>query len=402
MTAFSATPGASSPAVRARLACSAVFLLNGFGCATWASRIPDIQRQHGLTEARLGWALLCIAAGALVGIPAAGRALARLPSRVVCGLFGALFIASLCGLALVPGVWLLVAALVVFGFGNGGLDVAMNAQAVEIERTYGRPIMSGFHALWSTGGLTGALCAGWLVGCGLPHPTHLFVTGLVLALGILPATFLMLSSPPAEPSPEVKAASAKPRPLGPTLRLGQIGLIAFCALVAEGAVADWSTLYLRKALGTSAGFAVYGYAAFQAAMASMRFAGDRVTALRGPVWVVRTGGVVAAAGFGVALLVGAPWAALLGFGCIGLGMATVFPVVMSAAGRLRDLPSGSAIALVAGFAYTGFLAGPPIIGFLAERTGFAVALGTVVVATVIIALLAPAAREEQASPARAR
>jgi MFS family permease len=178
----------------------------------------------------------------------------------------------------------------------------------------------------------------------------------------------------------------------PPRRLWLLGLVAFAGLQVEGATGDWSAVYLRDELGAGAGMAALGFTAFSVAMTAGRLAGDRVVAARGNLWVVRAGGTLAAAGFGLALLAAAPAAAIAGCVCLGLGMAGVVPVVFRAAGSTPGVAPGVALAATSTTGYFGFLVGPPVIGGLAELTGLPVALGYVVALSALVALLAPAAR----------
>jgi MFS family permease len=368
----------------ARISCGIVFFLNGFGLANWAARIPDLRRQHGLSEAELGFALLFIALGSLIGIPLAGRLVGRYGSRMIALGFGVVFAIAL---AFLPGPSTslgLLATLLVFGISNGGLDVAMNAQAIIIERAYSRPILSGFHALWSVGGLSGASLAGVVAAHGIPYSQHLLWIGLVLSVWFVIMPRLMLTG-------DAERASSRKLGLKLTRPLLLLGIVAFCGLVAEGSVADWSAVYLHDTLKTGPGFAALGFAAFQCSMATVRFFGDGFRARFGEGNVVRASGTFVAIGLGTALAIGQPIATIVGFAVVGVGAASIFPVAMSAAGRVQGVSRGSAIAWLTTFGYTGFLAGPPIIGLLAQSFSLRVALCTVVLAGVVIAMLSSAA-----------
>ncbi len=369
----------------ARISCGTIFFLNGFGIANWAARIPDIRQQHGLSEAELGFALLFIAIGSLIGIPLAGRLVGRHGSRIVTLGFGVVFALTLAVLPLSGTAFGLLAMLLLFGISNGGLDVAMNAQAITVERAYSRPILSGFHALWSVGGLSGASLASLIAAHGISHFQHLFWIGLGLSVWFLALPLLMLTG-------DAEGTSSRKSRLKPTRALLMLGIVAFCGLVAEGAVADWSAVYLRDTLKTGPGFAAFGYAAFQFTMAGVRFFGDGFRARFGEANVVRVSGSFLAIGLGAALVIGQPIATIIGFACVGAGAASIFPVAMSAAGRIEAVSRGSAIAWVTSFGYTGFLAGPPIIGLLAQSFSLRIALCTVVLAGLVIAALSSAAR----------
>jgi predicted MFS family arabinose efflux permease len=366
---------------RARAAVSALFFLNGAGMANWVVRIPALQDRLHLGAAALGIALLGVAVGALVAMPLTGRVVARHGSRPVARAAALAFACALALPALATSLTLLTLALVVLGAANGALDVAMNSQAATVERHYGRPIMASFHALFSLGGLTGAAIGGSVAAHGIGPMPHLAVVAFGAGVAALWATRGMLPA-------NADAAPGSPSFARPTRVLLVLGVIAFCVLFGEGAMADWSAVYLRNVVGAGPGLAAAGYAAFSLAMAAGRSVGDALTIRLGPTRLVRAGGAVAALGLSCALLVAQPWAAIVGFGAVGAGLSTVFPTLLATAGRLQGQTSGTAIAAVSTFGYTGFLAGPPIIGFVAEAFTIRGGLAVVVLASLLIVILA--------------
>jgi MFS family permease len=364
----------------ARLAVLAIFFLSGFGFGNWAVRIPAVQERLGLGEGLLGLALLGMAVGSLVSMPLAGGLISRLGSRRVVGATALAYSLMLPLLAVAPNLASLVAALVLVGAATGSLDVSMNAQAVAVEKGTGRPIMSSFHAAFSLGGLAGAAAGGAVAAWGVGVAPHLTgVAGVSLAAFVL-AYRLML------PAGADKREKGEPAFARPTRALAGLGVISFCVLLGEGAMADWSAVYLSGTLGTGPGFAAAGFAAFSATMVAGRLLGDRLIARFGSVALVRAGGAVSAVGLGVSLAVAHPVAALVGFGCAGLGFSIVFPAALSAAGRAQS--AGPAIAAVVTAGYFGFLVGPPSIGFVAEAVGLGGALFIVVALSAAILLLA--------------
>jgi MFS family permease len=366
----------------ARMAVLGIFFLNGFGFGSWAVRIPAVQEKLDLGEGLLGLALLGIAAGSLVSMPLAGGLVSRLGSRPVVGATGLGFFLALPLLAWSPSLALLVPALAFAGASGGSLDVSMNAHAVAVEKGQGRPIMSSFHAAFSLGGLAGAAVGGAVAAWGVGVAPHLAgVSALSLAAFAL-AYLRML------PADEDRGESGGPAFARPTRALAGLGVISFCVLLGEGAMADWSAVYLKGTLGTGPGFAAAGFAAFSAAMVAGRLLGDRVTARFGPVVLVRAGAAISAAGLGISLAVAHPAAALVGFACAGLGFSIIFPTALSAAGRTQDSATGPAIAAVATAGYFGFLVGPPSIGFVAEGVGLGGALFIVVALSAAIVVLA--------------
>ncbi|WP_224248541.1 MFS transporter [Hyalangium gracile] len=366
----------SGPA--ARIAVSAIFFMNGFAFASWVPHIPTVQTRLGLSAGQLGLALLGVAAGALVAMPVAGALVARWGSRGVT-LASALLFCPLVALPVhAPGLPWLAAALLLLGAVNGALDVAMNAHAVTVERRLGRTVMSSFHGLFSLGGLVGSGSSILLLAWGLTPEAHMAGAGAVGLLATLPASRLLLPG-----SADVGGnAHAFALPRGPVLWLG---LVSFFVLMTEGAMADWSAVYLRHSLHSEAVMAGAGYAVFSMAMATGRLTGDRLVTTLGPERLVRAGGVLAALGLGAALLLHHPVAALVGFGCVGLGLSNLIPVLFSAAGRQRGSAAGVAIAAVSTTGYGGFLAGPPLVGFLADSIGLPGALALLVPALAIVA-----------------
>jgi MFS family permease len=367
----------------ARAAVLAVFFTNGVVIGTWVVRIPAIKERLGLGEGLLGVALLGAAVGALVAMPVVGALVSRFGSRRVVGISALTLSVVLLTPGLASSLLVLMLAVVMLGAANGGLDVAMNAQAVAVERGYGRPIMSSFHAAWSFGGLGGAALGGLLASMGVGPLPHFAAVAVLAAIAFAVAYGALLPSR-ADASEEGTPAFARP-----TRALLGLGIISFCVLLGEGAMGDWSAVYLDDTLRTGPGFAAAGYAAFSLSMAFGRLFGDRFTELLGPVTLVRVCGTIAAVGLGLALAAAQPLVALVGFVCAGAGFSIVFPTALSAAGRTAG-PTGPALAAVTTAAYTGFLVGPPFIGFLAELTGLGYALYLVVALSTAVIFLAGA------------
>ncbi len=376
----------------ARWAITGLFFINGLLFATWVSRIPVVQVARGLNNGTLGLALLAIAMGALIAMPATGWCLGRFGSRRVTQVAALLYAASLPLLAFAPGMVAFVAALFCFGVSHGSCDVAMNAQAIEIERRYQRSIMSSFHAFFSLGGLAGAALGGLLAARQLPVPVQFVGTSLVVAvaLAIWTLPWLLSASTQADRKEPRETAPGFKRPSGILVALGTV---AICVMMGEGAMADWSAIYLRRVLNSSDGIAALGYAAFSVAMAVGRLSGDWVAATIGPVKVVRFGGLTAAAGLLLAIGGQHPALALLGFACVGIGFAAVVPLVFSAAGRVPGVAANVALSSVTTLGYLGFLIGPPLIGVVSQwlglRSGFAVVLGTSLLAATLASSVGP-------------
>lgn len=376
----------------ARLAVVIFFFLVGMLFATWATRIPAVKAGLALNSGELGLALLGTAVGELVAMNLAGYLAARFGSRSVTVIASLCFCVVLPLLALAPTLPLLVATLLLFGAAFGSVNVAMNTQGVAVERRYGRSIFNSFHASYSLGGLTGSLVGGLVAAQGiapLPHFLGISLIGIILTLAA--ARFLLPARADVQETGVVFAR--------PTRALLILGLVAFCVVLGEGAMADWSAVYLNTILRTGAGLAAAGYAAFSIVMAVGRGLGDRLTNRLGPKMMVRSGGLIAAGGLTLALVSNWVPLALLGFALVGAGFSVIFPLTVSAAGRIAKQASATAIATVATCGYVGFLVGPAVIGFTADSLSLRVSLGLVVVLSLCAALCARAVegdkREEQ-------
>jgi predicted MFS family arabinose efflux permease len=284
--------------------------------------------------------------------------------------------------ALAKNAWMLGAFLVVYGAAAGAMDVAMNTQAVDVERGYGRPVMVSFHALFSLGGMLGSLMGSAAAARNLAPAIHLTLAGgLMAAIAVFASRGLL---------PQADGPAGAARPLGGWWRpLLGLSAIAFCVLVGEGAMADWSAVYLNQL--TTAAFAPVGYAVFSLTMAGGRLAGDWLHGRLGAEATVRAGSALAAVGLAGALALGSVPAALIGFACVGLGYSSIFPIVCSVAGKRAGSNPQAGIAAVAGTGYLGFLVGPPFIGFLAQATSLRAALGAVAALSALTAALASVA-----------
>lgn len=364
----------------ARVSVATGFMLSGAGFASWVVRIPDAQRRLDLSEGTLGLTLLGMSAGGFIAMPLSAALIARYGSRRVALGASLCLAAGLMGPARAPTPVLLALTLLVLGAASSIMAVALNTQAAEVERRMARPIMAGLHALFSLGGLVGAGVGGLVADAGIGAGPHLAVTGLaiaVLALASAPHLLERDSEPAAAPS-------AGARPARPLLLLG---LVAFCVLFGEGAVADWSGVYLRDSAGAGPAQAAAGYAAFSLTMAIGRFAGDALTLRLGPARLVRLGGATAAAGIALAVTRREPWLAILGFGAVGAGLSSVFPTLVAAAGRIAGAQPSSSIAVVSSMGYAGLLAGPPLIGLVAEVLSLRAGMTCIGLAGLLIAAL---------------
>ena len=310
----------------ARLAVSVLFFVNGAVFAAWAANIPAVQAPFTWNRGRWAWCCWRSPPGRWRGCRCPGGWRPALGSRRVAVASSLVFCTTLPLLALAPDPASLALALCVFGAAGGATDVTMNAQASEVERLRGRPIISSFHALFSLGGLAGSGLVAVSAALGVAPLTHLGPTALLGFLAALAVSRGLL--PPTSRRPPRRRPLARP----PASLLG-LGALAFAVLLCEGAAADWSAVYLRNDLGAGPATAAAGFGAFSLAMAVGRLCGDRLVHRLGPVAVVRGSAALAAVGLGVGLLIGRPPAAVAGFACLGLGCSNVVPVLFSAAGR---------------------------------------------------------------------
>jgi MFS family permease len=370
-----------------RAAVAAAFLIHSTVSGTWAPRLPAIKESLGLSDGELGTALVGLAIGLVVGTRVAGAPIDRFGSRPVMRAGFPLLAATLLLPGLAESAVALFLALLVLGVASGALDVAMNAQGIEVERRLGRPILSGLHGLWSVGlGLGAGVAA--LAAAGDVEPlAHFAIVAAVLALaslvllrGLLPAHHHVRAAPGEEGDGPVSVRW--------TVALVLLGVIAFCSFVGEGSASDWSAVYMTQELGTSQALGAVAFAAFAVTMAMARFAADPLRAKLGNVTLVRGGSLIAAAGLGAALLIHEPAAGIAGFALLGLGLAPVVPIAFSAAGDLDPRATGRLVGRVATLGYVGSVAGPIMIGWLAEATSLRTSLGLVVLLALVIAAAA--------------
>jgi predicted MFS family arabinose efflux permease len=394
-------PVAGRPALRrARLGVALTFLVTGVVFGTWAARLPAIKQALDLGDGELGIAFMGLNAGAVVGLQLGGALVPRTGSRAALRVALPGYAAALAGPALAGDLATLTVALFTLAAVNSVVDVAMNTHGVVVERGYGRPVMSSFHAMYSLGGTGGAALGAAAAAGGLGRTPHfLVVAAACIAVSVLAAGRLLPSRADAAGQAERRRTGLVAALTGGwSGRVVALGALGFCLLLAEGSAYDWAAVYLRDGVGATAGIAAAGVAVFSAAMTAGRLAGDRVAARLGPVTAFRSAALLAGVGFGAALLAGTPAAGLAGLGLFGAGLSLTFPLAISAAGRL-DGAAAVAVARVSTLGYLGAFAGPGLIGALAGPLGLPAALGVpaVLVAGAALAarLVAPAAGRDR-------
>lgn len=341
------------------------FFIAGFGMAAWAPLVPFVKERSGIQEGGLGLLLLCLGAGSIVAMPLAGILSSRVGCRLVLILSVLVACATLPMLAEVSSLFWLGLALFFFGAGIGSLDCAMNIQAIILERSSGRTMMSGFHGLFSLGGVAGAGGVSGLLSMGMsPWNATLTVVAIIVVLLALSAPYFLTYGG---------------RSGGPGFALARgvvlfIGVLCFILFLAEGAVLDWSAVFLADVRGMSPAQAGFGYAAFAAAMTVGRLTGDRFVRRVGPRVTVIGGSLVAAAGLTLATLVPSWPVALLGYALMGAGCSNIVPVLFSLAGKQDEMPESIAVPAITTMGYAGVLLGPAFIGFVAHAANLATAL----------------------------
>ncbi|MGW3497354.1 MFS transporter [Streptomyces sp. NPDC001020] len=347
----------------ARLATFTYFVLNGTLMGMWIVQIPPVEHRVGISHAVLGGFLLLLAAGAFVGMRLTGPVVDRLGTRIVVPASAVLCSAALVLPGLATDAWTLAGALFVLGLGNGCLDVSMNAHAVQVEKAYGRPVMSAFHATFSVGGVLAALVGAATTSWGwAPAVTLGAAAALGIAIAVCAAPGLLPSA--TEPATEPEAEQGEPTSRTAASRIWILAALALMVMLCEGVANDWSVLHLRTVLGASAGTAAFAYGAFAAAMTIGRLLADRISARFGPAAILRYGAALSALGMTAAAL--SPWIplALSGWALFGAGLSGCVPQLFSAAGHADDGAAGANVSRVASLGYLGMLAGPAVIGWL--------------------------------------
>ena len=346
-----------------RFAVSLIFAINGMVFGTWASRIPAIVDFHDLSPGSLGLLIFLAGLSAVIAFSIFGRAADR---------YGAAFITKRATLLLIPltlmfiayanSIWMLVFAVIFFGAIHGGDDVAMNAWAAEVEREYTRPVMSSFHAMWSLGAGIGAGLGSLLAFYEVGFKNHFSLISIIIFVLALSAAFVHFESQ------KNKKEANSPFISIPKGSLLPVATITFFASLSEGAVADWSAIFLKSVASLNDGNAALGFTVFSVCMFSMRLLGDRISFILGPATAARYSGLVALTGSIILLVSDSFLLLLLGFGLIGLGIAVIIPLAFSRAGNDETISQGTAIASIATLGYGGMLLGPLFLGLIAEIT----------------------------------
>jgi MFS family permease len=341
-----------------RLAVGAMFFFQGLSFASWASRIPTIQQMLGLNEAALGAMLLALPMGLMVSLPFAGWLIAKVGSRKVVVSAALGYSAVLVSLGFAQNTLQLASALFVFGFFGNLLNIAINTQAVGVEALYKKSIMASFHGLWSLAGFSGAAVGTLMIGLEVMPAYHFMMVMALIWVGVAISSRYILRE-------DLNSDGNQPLFAKPDKSLVNLGIIAFCSMICEGAMFDWSGVYFKKVVLAEPAWLGAGYTAFMLTMALGRFVADGFTHRFGLKNTLKVSGLLTASGLLLAVLLPGLWTAILGFLLVGAGVSSVVPLVYSAAGRSKVLSPGVALAAVSTIGFLGFLIGPPLIGFVA-------------------------------------
>ena len=351
-------------------------LLFGFAIAAWAPLVPYAKARAGLDEGTLGLLLLCLGVGSIIAMPVAGILASRFGCRRVMTGGTMLICLALPLLATVSSTPLLIAALFMFGAGLGSVDSTANLQAVIVERASGKTMMSGFHGLFSLGGIVGAAGVSALLGLGIPPLGAMLVVIVFLVLALLKA------APHLLPYASESSGPAFAVPHGVVLFIGSLCFIVF---LAEGAVLDWSAVFLTSERNFGAAYAGLGYAAFALTMTAGRLTGDAIVYRLGATRVIVFGGLTAATGLLLATLAPAWEAALMGYALVGAGCSNIVPVLYTAVGKQNVMPESIAVPAITTLGYAGILAGPALIGFIAHGSSLSIAFGLIALLLLAVA-----------------
>ncbi|WP_420231891.1 MFS transporter [Pseudomonas sp. ABY48] len=352
------------------------YLIAGIGIAAWAPLVPYAKVRAHLDEGTLGLLLLCLGVGSILAMPISGALAARFGCRRVLSGGTILICLALPLLATMTSLPWLVAALFLFGAGLGTVDSTVNLQAVIVERASGKTMMSGFHGMFSLGGIIGAAGVSALLGLGLsPLGATLVVNGVLLVA-------LFKAAPHLLPYGSESSGPAFAIPHGVVLF---IGILCFIVFLAEGAVLDWSAVFLTAERAVDTAYAGLGYAAFALTMTVGRLTGDAVVHRLGAKRVIIYGGSIAAAGFLLATLAPLWQAALLGYALVGAGCSNIVPVLYTAVGKQTLMPEAIAVPAITTIGYAGILAGPALIGFVAHGSSLSFAFGLIALSLVVVA-----------------
>ncbi|MBA4056080.1 MAG: MFS transporter [Marivirga sp.] len=365
-----------------RIAVKIAFFINGFLFANWVSRLPRIQELYSADDGTIGVVLLASSMGAVGAMPFTGWVIIRNGSRRITLLAAFLYCMVIPFIALMPGIIALFILFFLMGIVTGMLDVAMNAQAILVEQEYKKSIITSFHALFSIGMMLGAGSAALFTEVGIDLTRHFLI---VVCASLIAVGWMSRNLVHDKPAPSIKQE-------GPLFRLPNqslisIGIITFCGMIGEGSVSDWSVNYMENIVGASKTLAPIGLSAFATSMTLGRIFGDKIRMLLGDRKMIIAGGLIAITGICLSIFFPVPYIVITGFFLVGLGLSSIVPIAYSIAGNVKELPPGVGLAMVTTVGYSGFLIGPPVIGFIADWQNLRVALCVIGVLFIIMTVL---------------
>lgn len=368
---------------KSRFSVSTFFFVNGVLYATWTARLPELQVFFGMSNAELGSLLFVHALGAVVAMPFIGWLAMRFSSKITTTVAGVAFCLPISFIAMSPNLVLANTLFFVIGLAAGSLDVSMNGQAVYVERKKGKPIMASFHALFSIGMALGAGLGALFTKFNVSLTTDFVIMSALGVISLVVVSPNLVDASPNKDANEKKGGGF----VLPTKAILPLAIIAFCCMLGEGSMADWSAIYMTKVIGQSETFGAIAFGTFAVAMTIGRIFGDYVTLKLGKEKLLIWNGVFALTGLTIALLFPNEWIALTGFFLVGIGLSTIVPIVYGAAGNAVGVEPSVGIAMATTIGYSGFFIGPPVIGYLADEFGLRVGLGFTLLLFVIMMVL---------------
>lgn len=367
--------------IRTRLAISTIFFCYGLTFSSWASRIPSIQEKFNLSEGALGSLLLMLPIGSFISLPIAGVLVARWNSFFVTRLSIILYLLSLVAISISENIYLLGLVLFFFGLMGNMVNIAINTQAVSLEKEYKRNIMASFHGMWSLAGFCGAVVGAFMIGREILLQYHYIV---IFSASIIASvvSFKFLIKGDADEDGD------KPIFVIPDKSLLLLGIIAFCSMMCEGSMFDWSGVYYKKVVNAPKHILGLAYTCFMISMAGVRFMADYFTSAFGVKKVILCSGILNFVGLLILVLFPGKIISLIAFFIVGAGVSSVIPLVFSLAGKSRKMTSSIALAAVSTMGFFGFLLGPPLIGYLADWLNLQASFAFIGLMALCVALLA--------------